>query len=316
MNKALLPILFVCGRAKFDFVAFGDWGHASDSLSLLMESINQMCPSRDFVMLLGDNAYPAGYSSFTDPKFSVFEDVVATGSSVPHYLLLGNHDYLGNVEAQIEYSSKDSRWVLPQRYYKQTLEKDGTRMCMIFLDTVHFGSDQITWLHDQLKLPDCSTDTAWVIVSGHYPIWSAGAYSDSPELKANLLPLLETHNVPLYLCGHEHLHEVFYNGKLVQVVSGASADPRKAIQFISHELHVWGVSGTNVTGFVHLTANQDHLSVRIIPAKTREDLIAFAIPRSQQEGQSPFDHITWTNKGSEQPILSSLLVFFFMLISF
>ena len=32
-------------------------------------------------------------------------------------MALGNHDRRGNIEAQIEYSKRNPRWVLPSRYY-------------------------------------------------------------------------------------------------------------------------------------------------------------------------------------------------------
>jgi 3',5'-cyclic AMP phosphodiesterase CpdA len=47
----------------------------------------------------------------------------------------------------------------------------------------------------------------WLLVAGHYPIFSRGEHGDMSELIGNLLPLLIQYNVSLYLCGHDHISE-------------------------------------------------------------------------------------------------------------
>ena len=279
---------------NFDIVAFGDWGYSSSDLRETMASVNAISPARDFVLLLGDNAYLEGFTSVDDPKFSVFTDIVATGTSVPHYVLLGNHDYMGNVPAQIEFSGRDNRWILPANYYKEVLFKDGVRLCMLFIDTNQFDDAQVTWLNDQLRGADCDTSTGWTIVNGHHPIWSAGIYSDSFRLKEALVPLLRVYNVPLYLCGHEHLHEIFYDGVVTQVVSGAAADPRRAIRFATHNSQIWGSSGVDKAGFVRLIVAPDTVEVHVVSSVSREDLVSFTITREATR-DSLFGHIEWLN---------------------
>ena len=44
----------------------------------------------------------------------------------------------------------------------------------------------------------------WLLVAGHYPIFSTGEHGDTSELKSYLLPLLVKYKVHAYFCGHDH----------------------------------------------------------------------------------------------------------------
>lgn len=55
-----------------------------------------------------------------------------------------------------------------------------------------------------LNLNDVSSGRSWVIVVGHYPVFSPGSHGDTAELNLYLQPLLERHGVDVYLCGHDH----------------------------------------------------------------------------------------------------------------
>lgn len=47
----------------------------------------------------------------------------------------------------------------------------------------------------------------WIIMCGHYPVFSHGEHGDTDELKTYLLPLIEQYGVRLYLSGHDHISE-------------------------------------------------------------------------------------------------------------
>jgi 3',5'-cyclic AMP phosphodiesterase CpdA len=44
----------------------------------------------------------------------------------------------------------------------------------------------------------------WLLVAGHYPVFSTGQHGDTSELKSYLLPLLTKYKVHAYFCGHDH----------------------------------------------------------------------------------------------------------------
>ena len=47
----------------------------------------------------------------------------------------------------------------------------------------------------------------WIVVVGHYPVFSAASNGDNEEMQMYLQPLLEEYNVDAYLCGHDHTSE-------------------------------------------------------------------------------------------------------------
>ena len=91
-----------------------------------------------FIISVGDNFYEHGVASTDDPQWQkTFEDVyVAPSLQVPWYVALGNHDYLGNCDAQIAYSRLSQRWNMPARYFTQTRPIDAaTAVDFFYLDT-------------------------------------------------------------------------------------------------------------------------------------------------------------------------------------
>lgn len=46
---------------------------------------------------------------------------------------------------------------------------------------------------------------SWLLLHGHYPIYSKGEHGDTDELVTYLVPLLLKYNVSVYFCGHDHL---------------------------------------------------------------------------------------------------------------
>ncbi len=91
-----------------------------------------------FVVAVGDNFYENGVASVEDKHWKQSFENVYTASSlqVPWYVILGNHDYHANCDAQIAYSKISPRWKMPARYYMQShqIDKDVTAD-FFYLDT-------------------------------------------------------------------------------------------------------------------------------------------------------------------------------------
>jgi acid phosphatase len=230
--------------ADLAFVVVGDWGR--DGASKQREVAEQMgkaaaAGSSKFVIAVGDNFYEDGVQSVDDPHFRAsFEDVYTAPSlQTPWYAILGNHDYHGNVEAQIAYSGKSARWHMSARYYtrSEVLPGGGTAD-FFFLDTSPFvtrylgsktkidGQDpkaQLAWFEAALK----QSTARWKIVSGHHPVFSGGSdHGSTPELIRDFKPLLEQYGVTAYFLGHDHdLQHIVVNG-VNYIGCGAGSETR------------------------------------------------------------------------------------------
>ncbi len=232
--SSLLLLLFIqnCFAQKVTFIAMGDWGRngnfgqkeTADEMGIYAE-MNKI----DFIMTLGDNFYPTGVKSTEDSHWKTsFEDVYTASSlQVPWYITLGNHDYGGSVQAQIDYSTLSKRWKLPSRYYSFVVSiNDSVKALFVIIDSNPFiksyyeintedselnkGSIedlkkqdiqiQLNWIDSVLGV----SNAKWKIVAGHHPVYSGGSHGNTPELIESIKPLLEKHNVDIYLAGHDH----------------------------------------------------------------------------------------------------------------
>ena len=115
---ALAPNAFA-QTGDLHFLVVGDWGQASEPQRQVAGAMAQVAGQGGarFVISTGDNFYPRGVGSVSDPQFrDAFEEVYAAPSlQAPWYVVLGNHDYEGSPNAEIAYSSRSPRWRMPAR---------------------------------------------------------------------------------------------------------------------------------------------------------------------------------------------------------
>lgn len=236
----------IAGQDHLGFLLVGDWGrhghHHQRHVAKQMGQTAQDINSR-FVVSVGDNFYENGVESTSDPQWqSSFEEVYTAPSlQTPWNVILGNHDYRGNVQAQLDYAKQSSRWRMPARYYSEVVKlPDGAKAAFFYLDTSPFikkyygsrvqveGQDpkaQLDWLDAGLA----ASDAAWNIVIGHHPIYTAhapedGHDHDQPDLVARLNPILQKHAVPLYVCGHDHVQQAVKINDISYVCTGAGSE--------------------------------------------------------------------------------------------
>jgi tartrate-resistant acid phosphatase type 5 len=236
-------------EGRVAFLVVGDWGrdgasHQRDVATQMGRAAAQI--DARFVVSVGDNFYDNGVQSTTDPQWRTsFEDVyVAQSLQKPWYVTLGNHDYHGSPQAQIDYAATSDRWRMPTRYYKVSGAEFGAPEADLFvIDTSPIVQRYRSGLHSALaqnvQSQDVDTQLAWLdaelgrsqaqwkLVFGHHTIFSGGsAHGNTPELVAQVKPLLERHGVQTYVNGHEHDLQHIQVGAVNYVCSGAGSEVR------------------------------------------------------------------------------------------
>jgi acid phosphatase len=211
------------------FLAVGDWGrdgafNQSDVATRMGQTAKEI--GARFVISVGDNFYQDGVTGVSDPQWKTsFEDIYTAPSlQIPWHVALGNHDYHGDCQAQIDYSARSRRWRMPARWYSRTeTAPDGASLELFFLDTSPFISGYYADRGEKVKVAGQDTaaqlawfETAlggsradWKVVIGHHPIYSGRDPASTHDMAAKIDPILQRHRVPLYLNGHDHdLHHI------------------------------------------------------------------------------------------------------------
>jgi tartrate-resistant acid phosphatase type 5 len=306
---ATLAVAFAADASKVNFLAVGDWGGipfwpfttpgqkaSAKGMGKVAESIDSQ-----FVIALGDNFYFSGIDDAHSSRFKeTFQDVYTASSLMkPWYAIAGNHDHKGNVSAQIEYTQFDGtgRWQFPALYHSHNFisEDETTTIDLILLDTIDLCSmndglheeeegyfdplplrskedapDQWEWLENKMA---ASTAT-YLLVGGHFPVYSVCDHGNTDTLIQHLKPMLEKYDAH-YLSGHDHcmVHVQEQDKKVNYILSGMGDTccyeaskkdtvPEGSLKwFIAKENHGHIFDHDVTGGFTSFQADKDNLSV-------------------------------------------------------
>jgi len=67
-------------------------------------------------------------------------------------------------------------------------------------ESVELSEAQWDWIEETLR----SSTAHYLIVGGHYPVWSIAEHGPTTCLVDRLRPLLQKYNVTAYINGHDH----------------------------------------------------------------------------------------------------------------
>jgi tartrate-resistant acid phosphatase type 5 len=279
-------------KGALNFFIISDWGW--NGFKAQQEVADQMARSAEkiepsFVISCGDNFQVQGVASVQDPLWnSNFETIYkSVYLQCDWYPVLGNHDYKGNTQAQIDYSKISRRWRLESRYYTFVRRiNDSVSARFIFLDTSPFVTDyyhkpgfpdipkqdtaaQLAWLREVLD----GSKEQWKLVFGHHPVFSAGkTHGNTVELIDRLKPLFEKYHVQVYFSGHDHdlQHLKEKGGSVDYIVTGTGGEPRPTGRI---EQTIYSAS---MPAFSTVSLFGDSIRVRFVDSKGK---VAYAMSR-------------------------------------
>jgi hypothetical protein len=285
-------------KKPFRFIVFGDWGrNGEDNQKEVAHEMGIVAKKfkPEFIVSTGDNFYPNGVRSTRDHNWlASYEDIYTAHSlQTDWYVVLGNHDYGGDPQAEIDYSAVDRKWNMPARYYSKIFYINGDSsqgMLFVFLDTNPFLSEyysdgkthvkgqdtamQRVWL--EKILAESPANIRWKFVFGHHPVYTGGGRMNSvetAEMKKLFKPIFEKYHVNAYICGHDHnLQYIKPPGFTHYLVSGAGSELSKTIVHPEG-----GVFARSENGFMKITVSSKQMHVSVVNYKG-ENIYSVTIP--------------------------------------
>ena len=211
--------VLAAGAPDLQFMVIGDWGRDGAYHQKEVAAAMGDFARSSFVVTTGDNFYQHGVGSVRDAKWDSSFQRIYTEVPQRWYAVLGNHDYGGSVEAQIQRSFHDPRWRMPDYWFDVRLDAYGRPdVHLFFINTVVWrGREKFpyNWLGSSVSRKQQRSQREWLearlkasnapvkIVFGHHPIYSVrtqGSYYGMPDLDALLFDAAAT----AYVNGHDH----------------------------------------------------------------------------------------------------------------
>lgn len=239
---------------NFNFIVANDMGQRGESqqqnIADLMGEVAATGKIR-LIAVAGDPINDDGVKSIADNEWNLkFENIYTAASlqEIPWYVISGNHEYNGNVQAILDYSTVSKRWNAPARYFslEQAIDPTGQKCLLVFIDTTPLIENcrtddqysdagqqdmdaQLQWIEQTLA----SSDARWKIVIGHHPVYADTEknISERTDMQARVVPMLEKYNVALYICGHIHnFQHIQPQGSKVHYVVNSAASQSRSVK--------------------------------------------------------------------------------------
>ena len=136
------------------------------------------------------------------------------------------------------------------------------------------------WIEEELQ-KIAQTSVKYIIVAGHFPVWSISAHGPTKCLVDNLRPLLHKYKVNAYLCGHDHnlqhIQDTYLDATVDYIVSGASNFNDNSTEHIQDVplnslKFFWGLEEFELIhgGLVVVSANVDNMTITYFETTGKE----------------------------------------------
>lgn len=225
VNQYFKTSPLVGAKSKYRFWAIGDAGTGdANQIAAKTGFLNYVGTNHvDGWLWLGDNAYNSGFDS--EYQTSVFANNIYA-NELKKFVVWpapGNHDYNNNIPFSPAPAYLDI-FTLPtlgeaggvpsgiEKYYSYNYGN----IHFIVLDSYSLGrastDPMAVWLQNDLA----ANTQPWTIAYWHHPPYTKGSHdSDNPnlldgelpEIRQNIIPILESNGVDLVLNGHSHSYE-------------------------------------------------------------------------------------------------------------
>jgi hypothetical protein len=235
--------------APVSFVAFGDSGSGNSDQFAILDQL-QTVPFR-LMIHTGDIAYESGaLGEFEDNFFAVYAPLLRSFAMFPS---IGNHDDSSMFRRVFDVPrSGDHNWY----------SFDYGDVHFVALDTNDFGSEQESWLRQDLA----QSDREWTVVYGHHPPYSSGEHGSSTDLRAKLEAIFQEYPVDLVLSGHDHDYERMEpQGGVNYVVTGGGGRGTRPVGTSS-----FTAFSEQVLNFVYVEVHDGRLLLHAIDAEGTE----------------------------------------------
>lgn len=221
INKNIVP-----NSREYNFMIANDFGKfGNNDQKPIAMAMAQWASNMNirFVIAAGDMHHQKGVKSVNDSLWSTdFESLYPQNIlNSEWYPILGNHEYMGNTQAVLDYSKINKHWIMPSRYYTLIKKIDNkTSLRLIFIDTTPLID---LCRNDAKKYPDAEKQNykaqlhfidsvlsvsteQWKIVIGHHPIYgyTKKDSNERTDMQLRLDPILKKYGVDFYISGHIH----------------------------------------------------------------------------------------------------------------
>jgi predicted phosphodiesterase len=213
-------------NSHFTFLHYGDCGYNNSVQNTIAALMFQ--EKADFGIVAGDVDQSIG-NNYDVLYFNVYKDIL---KNYCHFPAIGNHDtYYDDAATYLDaFYLPTNNPQQSERYYS-FIWGNAKFICMDSNIPYTPGSDQYTWLIDELK---CNNEQ-WLFVFFHHPPWTNAwsadyyipftdyfLYQGNVDMRTELVPLFEQYGVDFVLNGHSHCYQRGQLNGVKYIISGGA----------------------------------------------------------------------------------------------